>query len=172
MHDAQIVRFTERGQRLSQDLDDARKGQRPFLVSDAREILAAQKFHHQIRLAVVGTAEVEHGDRVRMVQLAGCARFGHEAERGVFIRQEMRMDDLDRDGAAERRLLRAVHAAHAADADQVEDVVTTRQRLADELVVRGRTHGAHGKATRGAVLMLGVAGGATVRTGSVGHLSE
>ncbi len=170
MHDAEIVRFTQRGQRLAQHLDDAREGQRAFFVSDAREIFTAQELHHQVRLPVVGATEVEHGDRVGMVQLAGSPRFGHEAQRRVLVRQEVRVNDLDRYRAAERGLLGAVHPAHTADADQIEDVVAARKRLAHELVIRWRTHRAHRKATRRAVLVLGVAGGPAVRADSTRDL--
>ncbi len=106
VHDAQIVRFTQGRQGLAQHLDDAREGQRALLVGDAREILAAQELHHQVGLPVVGTTEVEHGDRVGMVELARGARFGHEAQRGVLVGQQMRVDDLDRDGATRARLAR------------------------------------------------------------------
>jgi hypothetical protein len=58
-----------------------------------------------------------------MVQPARRARLGDEARRRVLLTDEVRMDDLDRDGATEVRLLRAIHAAHAADPDQVEDDV-------------------------------------------------
>ena len=44
-------------------------------------------------------------------------------------------------------------AAHAADADEIEDVMPTGQRLADEFIHR-RTHRADGKAARRAVLVL------------------
>src|SRR5215207_5466395 len=103
-----------------------------------------------------------------MVELAGGAGLGDEAQRGVLVGQEVRVDDLDRDRATQGRLLRAVDAPHAADADQVEDVVAPRQRLADELVVRGRAHGTDREAARGAVLVLRCTAGAAVRAGSEG----
>ena len=86
MDDAEVVRFAERRERLAQHVDDATKSQRPFFVGDARQVLAAQELHHEVGLAVVSATEVEDGDRVRMVQLARGARFGHEAERRIFIR--------------------------------------------------------------------------------------
>ncbi len=70
----------------------------------------------------------------------------------------MGVDDLDRDRAPERRLLGAVHATHAADADQIQDVVASGQRFADELVVGGRAHGSDWEAARRAILVLCVAG--------------
>ena len=51
--------------------------------------------------------------------------------------REVRVDDLDRDGAPERDLLGAVDAAHAADADQVRDAVAARQRASDERILAG-----------------------------------
>ena len=163
MHDAQVVRFTEGGEHLAQHVDDASEGQRPLLVRDAREVLAPQELHHEVRLPVLGPAEVEHGHRVRMVELARRARFGHEAQGRVLVRKEMGVDDFDGDGTAEGALLGTVDAPHAADADEVEDVVAARQRLADELVGGVHADGAHREAAGRAVLVLLVAARAAMR---------
>ena len=100
-----------------------------------------------------------------MVELARRARFGHEAKRRVFVGEQVGMDDLHRDGAAERALLRAIHATHAPDADEIEDVMAAGQRLSDELVDR-RANRADGKAARRAILVFERAARAAVRADS------
>ena len=97
-----------------------------------------------------------------MVELAGRARLGDEAKRRVLVREQVRVDDLDRDRAPERALLGAVDAAHAADADQVEDVVAARQRPADELVLVVRADRAHREAAGRAVQVLDQARGSAL----------
>src|SRR6185436_7854348 len=134
MNDAEVVRFAESGEDLAEDVDDASERERSLFVSNAREILPAQELHHEVRLAVVGPAEVEHGDRVRVIELARRACLRHEAERRVLVRKEVRVDDLDRHRAAERALLGPIDASHPADADEVEDVVPAGEGLTDELV--------------------------------------
>ena len=113
-----------------------RKGERPVLVVDAREVAPAQELHDEVELPVRRLAEVDDADRVRVVEAARRARLGDEARRGVLVAEEVRVDDLDRDGAAEVRLLGAVDAAHAADADELEDDVAAGQRPPDERIVR------------------------------------
>ena len=70
-----------------------------------------------------------------MVEAARGAGLGDEAHGGALVAEQVRVDDLDGDGAAERLLLGAVDAAHAADADQLEDHVAARQRGADQRIV-------------------------------------
>ena len=58
---------------------------------------------------------------------------------GALVAEQVRVDDLDRDRAAERPLLGAVDAPHAADADEIEDDVAARERAVDERILdRGR----------------------------------
>ena len=94
-----------------------------------------------------------------MVQAARGARLGDEARRGVLLADEVRVDDLDRDRAAEVRLLGAVDAAHAADADELEDDVAAGQRAPDERIVGAGGDLADREAARRAELVRVVAGG-------------
>ena len=73
-----------------------------------------------------------------MAQAARRARLVEEARRRELVVGEVRVHDLDGDGAPERDLLGAVHAAHAADADEVRDAVAAGQRAADERVLLRR----------------------------------
>ena len=66
-----------------------------------------------------------------MVEAARRARLGDEARCGVLFADEVRVDDLDRHGAAEVRLLGAIDAPHPANADELEDEVSAGQRAPD-----------------------------------------
>ena len=134
VNDAEVVRFGERREHLAEDVDDAPEGERPFFVDDAGEVAPAEELHHQVELRAV-LAEVDHADRVRVVEAARRAGLGDEADRGALVAEQVRVDDLDRDRAAERLLLGAVDAAHAADADELEDHVAAGERGADQRVV-------------------------------------
>ena len=79
--DAEVVRFGERGEHLAQHVDDAPEWERPVLVRDAREVAPAQELHDEVELTVVGLAEVDDADRVRVVEAARGARLGDEARR-------------------------------------------------------------------------------------------
>ncbi len=133
--DVEVMRFGERRERLSEHVDHAPERERPVLVRHAREVFAAQVLHDEVELAVVGLAEIDDRDRVRVVQSARRARLGDEARDRVLFAREVRVNDLHRDRATERRLLRAIHAAHAADADELEDHEPARQRAPDQRVV-------------------------------------
>ncbi len=126
MDDAEVMRFRERGEHLPKEADDATERERPFSYWIAREVLAAQELHDEIELAVLGLAEVDDADRVRVIEAARGARLGDEARRRVLLTDEMRVDDLDGDGAPQLRLLGAIHAAHPADADEIENDVAAR----------------------------------------------
>ena len=71
-----------------------------------------------------------------MIQPARRAGLGDEPRRGVLLTDEVRMDDFYGDSASEVRLFGAVHAAHAPDADEIEDDVAARQRPTDQRIVR------------------------------------
>ena len=92
--------------------------------------------------------EIDDADDVGVVEAARRARLGDEALRRALFAREVRVDDLDRDRAAERLLLRAVDAPHPADTDELEQHVAARQALADQRVIRTLRNLAYGKAAR------------------------
>ena len=63
-----------------------------------------------------------------MIQRGGRARFALEATQLVAIRGDGRRQNLDRHGAIQPRVARAVHFAHAARAEQRNDFVRTKMR--------------------------------------------
>src|SRR5262249_32830845 len=92
------------------------------------------------------------------------ASLGNEARRSVPFANEVRVDDLDGDGASESRLLGAVDTAHAADPDELEDHVSARQRPANDWIVRLRRDLADGEPAGRTELMLFCAIALALRT--------
>src|SRR5262249_43084257 len=121
--DLERVRLAERGEHLTEDVDDATERERPLLVPHAREVAPAQELHDEVELLVGGLAEVDDADRVRVIEAARCARLRDEARDRALLPDEVRVHDLDRDGSTEVRLLRPVDTAHATDADELDDDV-------------------------------------------------
>jgi hypothetical protein len=58
-----------------------------------------------------------------VIENPGRARFLLEALQAVRVGRERRRQDLDRDVAAQARVLRTVHLSHPARADRLEDLV-------------------------------------------------
>ena len=93
---------------------------RPAIVRLQR--LARHVLEHEEQLILILADLVERGD-VRMRQRRGRARLLEEPLAPIGIGRDGRGQHLDRDGAAEPRVARAVHLAHAAGADAIEDLV-------------------------------------------------
>jgi hypothetical protein len=134
VHDAELVRLTERVQGVDQDIAHPLDCQRPFLVHHERQVLAAQELHREIEDPVVGPAEVDDTDAVGVVQAARGPRLLVEPCHRLLVAEQMRMDDLDRNGSPKRRLLGLVDAPHPADADDLLQQVAPPDDAADERV--------------------------------------
>ena len=134
VNDSEGVRLFQRRERLSQDVYDASQRQWPLLVGDPTEVAAAEVLHHDVRVPVRGSTEVEDGDRVGVAKPACRPGFVEEARRGQLVVSEVGVYDLDRHGPPEGDLFGAVHPAHAPHADQVGDAVAPRQSGPDERV--------------------------------------
>jgi hypothetical protein len=136
VHDAQLMGFSEGVQHRDEDVAHALEGQRPLFVHDQRQVAPRQVLHRQVQDAVLGASEVDDAHAVRVVQAAGRARLLIEARDGLVVPQQVRVDDLDGDRAAERALLGAVHAAHAAHAHDFLERVRATDRAPDQRVGR------------------------------------
>ena len=93
--------------------------------------VALQQLLDDIRRAVVLADVVDRGD-VGVIQDAGGPRLLLEAAQASGVLRERRRQHLDRDLAAEPRILRAVDLAHAPGADRVEDLVGPELRPGHE----------------------------------------
>jgi hypothetical protein len=143
LHEEHVVRLEvpmddPRGVRLRQALEDLgddvhRVGERdaPRTAEALPEVLAAKELHHEVRAAVL-RAGVEHRDDVRTLDGAHRPRLAREAADHLLVGGELGIDELDRDALAEAEVLRLVHRAHAAVADEPPDHVPAGERLADQ----------------------------------------
>ena len=81
-------------------------------------------------MAVV-LAAVDHSHDVRVGELGDRARFPLEALDEVVVGHVLVVEDLQRDVALEQRVVRPVHARHAARSDELLELVPLIDRLAD-----------------------------------------
>ena len=98
--------------------------------------MALEVLHHHVDDAVLGLAEVGDVDDVLVVDLIGGARFAEEALAQALVLGQRRVEELERDVAADELMARAVHRAHAADAEQRFDHVAAGDDRADERIAR------------------------------------
>ena len=99
------------------------------------ERVALEVLHHHVDDAVLGLAEVGDVDDVLVVDLVGGARLAEEALAQALVLRQRRVEELERDVAADELVARAVHRAHAAHAEQLLDHVAAGDGGADERVV-------------------------------------
>ena len=124
----QRVRGHERVGDLSHDLQRAREGEQAA-PHHARQRRPLEALHDEEEPARV-LAEVVDLDRVRVAQGGGHAGLALEAGAGLLLRADLRVQQLDRDGAVELGLERLVDGAHAALAEQRADAVAAADDLA------------------------------------------
>ena len=119
--DALGMRVGERVGDLDAEIDRAARVQRA--AADERpERLARHVLEREKQLAGVLADFVERCD-VRMRERGRRARFAHEALAPRRVVGDSGGQHFDRDGTAEARVARAVHVAHAARADAVQNLV-------------------------------------------------
>jgi hypothetical protein len=97
-----------------------------------REVLALEVLHHQIGLTLRGIAEVGDVDDVIVADQRGRARLPEEALHVGRVAAVIGAQDLDRDLLADDHVRRQVHRAHAALADQAQQLVALAQQRADQ----------------------------------------
>ena len=104
--------------RVAQDLLDR---QRTFGQAVSQS-LAVQELHDQVIGAVL-MPDVVQGADVGVIQRGDGSRFTVEALLGLSVVRQVRRQDLDRDGAVQPRVARAIHFAHAPCAHRRDDLV-------------------------------------------------
>jgi hypothetical protein len=87
-----------------------------------REILTAQKLHHEVRLPAVG-AEVGHVDDVGVTNAVGEVGFTQKPRSGLGHGREKRAQNLDRDALSNLPVYGLVHRAHRSFTDESDDLV-------------------------------------------------
>ena len=136
MDDAERVRLAERAADLARDVGRALLGEVPGLADGPVERVPLQVLHRHVVDVVVGAAVVEDRDRVRVRELRRDAGLEEEAlvKLGVVLARVVRVQDLERADAPERRLLGAVDLAHAAARDERGDLEAVVDDAADQRV--------------------------------------
>ena len=94
----------------------------PVVQQEGVERLALEQLHGDERLAILFADFVNRAD-VRMVEGGGCARLEPESFGGLRRALQVVWQELQRDVAAERQVLRFVDDAHASGAYAVQDAV-------------------------------------------------
>src|SRR5205814_4010447 len=137
---ALLVGVVEPLEELAHDVDDARRRHRR-LVEELREVGALGVVHHHVA-HVVDLADVDHADDVGVAQPAGELGLALEPLEDLGVLEDARVEDLDRERAADLDVAGLVHRAHRALAEAVQDLVAMGEHLADQ-AVGGQRLGAH-----------------------------
>ena len=107
-----------------------------------RELLsqaaALEQFHGRVRHAIFGAEAVDR-ENARMRQRRDCARLPLEAGLAFWIVAGVPGEDLERHVAAEHRIARAIHFAHAAGGNRRDHFVHAEAESAGKLHVALRT---------------------------------
>ena len=134
--DAVLVGVAQAGEHLHRDRDRALGRERALLLDDLLERAPLEVLHRDVR-AAVGLAAVVDGDDVRVVEARGGLRLAPEALDELAVLGVALGHDLERDLAAEARVLGQVDRRHAADAQAPEHAVAAVERLAALGVLAG-----------------------------------
>ena len=139
MQNALGVRGGQAGAQLARDLDRLVGRQAADAAQQRAEVFAIHVLHRQVRLAV-HFAEIVNAADVGMRDLARDADFIVEARQRGWIARGHFGQELERDLLAQREIVRAIHFAHAAAAEQRDDAVAIgQQRTGQEAAFVQRT---------------------------------
>ena len=142
MHDASLVRSLERGGDLTRDPHRLlnRQGPAPQSLGERRSL---DQFKDECVNARRRFEAVDCGD-VRVIQRREQPRLAREARQPFGICRKEARQDFDRNVAIESRVTGAVHFAHAADAEEVENLINPEppsgQRRLGRIVHEFRGH--------------------------------
>ncbi len=109
-----------------------------------RERLARKELHHDERIALARTAEIEHTNDGAVTETGRGARLLDETLVGL-LRFHFRADELERDLGFEIEVLRKPHAAHATLAQLPDELVLAGDDLPRRVVARGERRAASGR---------------------------
>ena len=153
MHDPLLVRSHEARQHLGEHVDRLEKRKASRLADAIGEGLAMEPFHDEVRAAVLEPAHVVDLADVRVSDSTRRTRLLLEALYGVLLFRLQGVQHLHGDGALEAEVLRFVHDAHAAGAEDRDHAVAIAEDLPDEAgVVEAEGLERSGRARREAVV--------------------
>ena len=131
VHQAGAVGGGQSARRLDVGRDDLAPAARPGLAPGG-QVLAVDQLHHDAG-AIAEPDHLVDGDHVRMRQLGHRLRLAHQSPARLAV---VAGDQLDRDQAAQLRVVRRHHQAHAAEGDDVADRVAADLGADDALEPR------------------------------------
>ena len=85
--------------------------------------LALVQRHGDEQLPVGGRADLVNGADVGMIECRGCACFEQESLLRLGLRAQMRRQEFQRDVASQAFVTRAVHEAHGAGGERLDDEI-------------------------------------------------
>ena len=154
--DAGIVHGFEAAQDLQAQVEGQRVVEARGVLDPATQVHPVHELHRDVADSV-GLAVLVDGAHVGMAHAAGELDLRAEAMGDLGRPREVRSEDLDRDRLVEGAVVGLVHTAHAAAADDGEDLVAVAHHRARKEV----GHGALAASTDlGGVLVLGPTGAA------------
>ena len=130
MHDTARVRRVERASDLTGVIDGL-AARECHAAQRVAQRMALEQFHHRVGHAVVA-AEIVNGEDVGVRERSDRVRFALEAGQPIGVGGECRRQDLDRDLPPQLRVARAIHFAHPAGAERVQDLVPAESRAGSQ----------------------------------------
>ena len=121
----------------ARDRDRALGLERPVGGAHRVQVAALEARHLDVRAAVLGDPGVVHGDKRAVADRGGLARLADHARAELGVGRVALVDDLERDVAAQDPVVRGVHRADAAAAEQRLDDVLAGDHLAEPLLGAG-----------------------------------
>ena len=153
MRDPLLVRCREAIRDVTREFERLADRDGPGIQAVPKRLAFKQFGHNEWRAGL--SADVVHGEDIRVVQRGGCAGFLLESTEAIDVGRKCCGEDFDRDITSESRIARTVHLAHAASAEGGHDFVRAETAAGSEghRVVRiireglanaGRGRSAHG----------------------------
>ena len=131
------VGLAEGRQHLRHDVAEALFRDRPLVAEHQAQVFPVHVLHHDVERAVgIVATEVEHLDAVRMVEAARRQRLALEPPHDRRILEQRRLEHLQANEAVQGQVPGAVDLAHSALSDQLLELETPSDRLADPGVAR------------------------------------
>jgi hypothetical protein len=149
MDEARRVRLGEARADLVGDGQGTRGRQPGLALEEFPQVLAPQVLHHEVD-ETFPRAEVEDRDGVGVREFGDEQGLAPEAPHELWLRAQMRPQDLDGDPLADAHVLGQVHRAHAALPQPLDDPVAVVDHRAEERVLLGAGRGAQGRAATAA----------------------
>jgi len=147
MNDAHVVRDGEGGERLHENIGDARGGERPLLAEHVVQAATVEVLHGDVEEAVGLCAEVDDLHRVGVVQARRCLGLAVKAGGEHRVAGVLAVQYFDGDGLLEGDLPRAENGAHRPGAEELLDDELAGDGPPDQALVARVAHGSSDQCT-------------------------